>query len=207
MGHAAVTRLRLSADHTALFTCSADGAVCVLDVQDKDFTRGVKQCAPACLRHCTAVPAGKVMKQTDLTSIALSGHVVKTNMHCCAKLRAMMGPEALQGLLSVVSYMDCLLLQHRGQQAGTESTLCSRLIHSVKPIHGHMHLSLQMGLHTQPDCDWPHALWLKMGCCGREVPLYAEETLVIKAEVDEKRQRIADLELQACGPSHTIQPQ
>ena len=30
--------------------------------------------------------------------------------------------------------------------------------------------------------------------------MYAEETLVIKAEVDEKRQRIADLELQASLP-------
>ena len=30
------------------------------------------------------------------------------------------------------------------------------------------------------------------------MPLYAEEVLVVKADVDEKRQRIAELEMQAC---------
>ena len=45
VGRSAVTRLRLSADQTSLFTCSADGAVCMLDIQDRDFSRGGKQCA------------------------------------------------------------------------------------------------------------------------------------------------------------------
>ena len=56
VGRAAVTRLRLSADQTSLFTCSADGAVCMLDIQDREFSRGGKQCVllPCQPAPCTA---------------------------------------------------------------------------------------------------------------------------------------------------------
>ena len=58
VGRAAVTRLRLSADQTSLFTCSADGAVCMLDIQDRELSRGGKQyvllpCQPACAPRLT----------------------------------------------------------------------------------------------------------------------------------------------------------